>query len=171
MMMGDVAARVQAVLRRAESLFAAPQDASAAAAAADQLRGALDAHRVLGGSELSGAGVTGHRELVEKSAAEVTASAAADEQLVAQLTAAAARHQHGRARAQSLSAEAAAVPERFAAVSGTAAGDLAALKALRAQLAGMRQLLAEHAGQDAATAAQIRAVTYRDARHRSQGSH
>jgi uncharacterized protein involved in exopolysaccharide biosynthesis len=62
---------------------------------------------------------------------------------------------------QELRAEAAAVIERFATLSGTGAGELAALKALRAQVAGVQQLLAEHASQSAAAAAQIRAVDYR----------
>jgi hypothetical protein len=53
------------------------------------------------------------------------------------------------------------VPDQFAALSGTGAGQLAALKNLRGHLAGMQQLLAEHAGQAAAAAARIRAVDYR----------
>jgi hypothetical protein len=163
MMLDGVAARVVEVLTRAESLFAVPADAAAASTAADQLGQAAHANRALGGrnAELSGAGATGHRQLVDESAAGVGAAARADEQLAAHLTAAAARHHHGRVRAQDLCADAAAVPERLAALSGTAAGDLAALKALRALLAGMQQLVAEHAGQGAAAAAQIRAVDYR----------
>jgi hypothetical protein len=159
MAIDDVVTHVQAILRRAESLFTAPQDTSSAAAS--QLRRVADINRRLGSHELTGAGVSGHRELVETSAAAVTAAADAEERLAALLTAAAARHQHGRSRAQNLRADAAAMTERFAALSGSAAADLAALKALRAQLAGMQQLLAEHAGQDAAAAAQIRAVDYR----------
>lgn len=50
---------------------------------------------------------------------------------------------------------------QFAALSGTGTGELAALKNLRAHLVSMQQLLAEHAGQGAAAAAQIRAVDYR----------
>ena len=163
MTLGDVAARVVAVLARAESLFAVPEDAVAASAAADQLGQAADANRALGGrsSELSGAGATAHRQLVDDSAAGVGAAARADERLAAHLTAAAARHHRGRTRAQNLRIDAAAVPDQFAALSGTGAGELAALKNLRTQLAGMRQLLAEHAGQDAAAADQIRAVDYR----------
>jgi hypothetical protein len=57
--------------------------------------------------------------------------------------------------------DAAAVPDQFAALSGTAAGELAALRNLRAHAAGMQQLLAEHSGQDAAAAARIRALDYR----------
>jgi hypothetical protein len=72
--------------------------------------------------------------------------------VAAQLTAAAAQHHRGRTQAQNL---------RTAALSATGAGELAALKNLRAHLAGMRQLLAEHAGQDAAAAARIRALDYR----------
>jgi hypothetical protein len=49
MMLGDMAARVVAVLTRAESLFAVPEDAAAASAAADQLGQAADANRALGG--------------------------------------------------------------------------------------------------------------------------
>jgi hypothetical protein len=163
MTLDDVAARVVQVLARAESLFAVPEDTAAASAASDQLGQATDAHRALGehDSELSGAGATGHRQLVDESAAGVAAAARADEQLAAHLTAAAARHHHGQARAQDLRADAAAVPERFAALSGTVTGELAALKALRAQVAGAQQLLAEQAGQGAAAAAQIRAVDYR----------
>ena len=163
MMLGDVAARVVAVLTRAESLFAVPEDAAAASAAADQLDQAAEANRALGGpgAELSGAGATAHRQLVDESAAGVAGAARADEQLAAHLTAAAARHHHGRTRAQHLRTGAAAIPDQFAALSATGAGELAALKNLRAHLAGMQQLLAEHAGQGAATAAQIRAVDYR----------
>jgi hypothetical protein len=40
--------------------------------------------------------LTGHRQLVEQSAANVGAAARADEQLTAHLTAAAARHHRGR---------------------------------------------------------------------------
>ena len=162
-MLGEVAARVVAVLARAESLFAVPEDAAAASAAADQLGQAAEANRALGGrsAELRGAAVSAHRELIDASAADVAAAARADEQLAVQLTAAAARHHQGRTRAQQLRADAAAVPERFAGLSGTAAGQLAALQDLRAHLAGMQRLLAEHAGQDAAAAAQIRAVDYR----------
>jgi uncharacterized protein involved in exopolysaccharide biosynthesis len=163
MMLNEVAARVVEVLTRAESLFAVPEDAAAASTAADQLGQAADAHRALGGhnAELSGAGATGHRQLVDESAAGVGAAARADEQLAAHLTAAAARHHHGRARMQELRSEAAAVLERFATLSGTGTSELAALKALRAQVAAVQQLLAEHAGQSAAAAAQIRAVDYR----------
>jgi uncharacterized protein involved in exopolysaccharide biosynthesis len=64
-----------------------------------------------------------------------------------------------RTRAQNLRTDAAAVPDQFAALSATGAGELAALKNLRAHLAGMQQLLAQHAGQ--AAAARIRAVDYR----------
>lgn len=162
MMLDDVAARVVQVLIRAESLFAVPEDA-AAAAAADQLGRAADAHRALGrrNAELSGAGATGHRQLVDESVAGVAAAARAEEQLAAHLTAAAARHHHGLARARDVRADAAAVPERLAALSGTATGELAALKTLRTHVARMGQLLAEHAGQDTAAAAQIRAVEYR----------
>jgi hypothetical protein len=162
MMLDGVAARVVQVLTRAESLFAVPEDA-AAATAADQLGQAADANRALGGrsAELAGTGAVAHRQLVDASAAAVAASARADGQLAAHLTAAAARHHHGRARARDLRADAAAVPERLAALSGTATGELAELKTLRAHVARMGQLLAEHAGQDAAAAAQIRAVDYR----------
>jgi len=163
MMLGDVAVLVVAVLTRAESLFAVPDDAVAASAAADQLGQAADGNGALGGrsSELTGAGATAHRQLVDESAAGVRAAARADEQLGAHLTAAAARHHRGRTRAQNLRIDAAAVPDQFAALSGTGAGDLAALKNLRAHLARMQQLLAEHAGQGVAAAAQIRAVDYR----------
>jgi len=160
-MLDEVAARVVQVLTRAESLFAVPADAAVASTAADQLGQAADAHRALVNSELSGAGATGHRQLVDESAAGVGAAARADEQLAAHLTAAGARHNLGRIKAQNLRTDAAAVPDQFAALSGTGAGELAALKNLRAHLAGMQQLLAEHAGQGAATAAQIRAVDYR----------
>jgi hypothetical protein len=163
MMLGDVAAGVVAVLTRAESLFAVPEDAAAASGAADQLGQAAEANRALGGrsAELSGAGAAGHRQLVDDSAAGVAAAARADEQLAAHLTAAAARHNLGRITAQNLRMDAAALPDQFAALSGTAAGELAALKNLRTHLAGMQQLLAEHAGQDAAAAARIRALDYR----------
>jgi len=163
MMLGDVAARVVQVLSRAESLFAVPEDAVAASTAADQLGQASEVNRALGGrtAELTGAGAGAHRRLVDESAADVAAAARADEQLAAHLTAAAARHRRGRTRAQHLRADAAAVPDQFATLSGTAAGELAALKNLRAQLAGMQRLLAEHAGQGAAAAAQIRGVDYR----------
>jgi hypothetical protein len=144
-------------------LFAVPEDAAAASAAADQLGHAADANRALGGrsAELSGAGATAHRRLVDESAAGVGAAARADEQLAAHLTAAAARHHRGRIRAQNLRMDAAAVPDQFAALFGTGTGELAALKNLRAHLVSMQQLLAEHAGQGAAAAAQIRAVDYR----------
>jgi hypothetical protein len=160
-MLGDLAARVVAVLTRAESLFAVPEDAAAASAAADQLGQAADANRALGGrsAELTGAGATAHRRLVDESAAGVDAAARADEQLASHLTAAAARHHRGRIRAQNLRMDAAAVPDQFAALSGT--GELAALKNLRAHVAGMQRLLAEHAGQSAAAAARIRAVDHR----------
>jgi len=159
MMLGDIAARVSEVLVRAESLFAVPEDA----AAADQLGRAADANRALGGrtSELSGAAATAHRQLVDQSAADLSAAADADDQLAAQLTAAAARHHRGHARARDLRADAAAVVDRFAVLSGTGTGELAVLKALRAGVSGMQQLLAEHAGQSSAAAAQIRAVDYR----------
>jgi hypothetical protein len=163
MTVDDVAARVVQVLTRAESLFAVPEDAAATSAAADQLRHAADATRALGTRdvELSGTGATGHRRLVDESAANEAAAARADEQLAGHLTAAAARHHHGRIRAQALRADAAAVPEQFAALSGSATAELAALRTLRAHLTGMQRLLAEHTGQDAAAADQIRAVDYR----------
>jgi hypothetical protein len=163
MTVDGVAARVVAVLTRAESLFAVSGDAAPTSVAADQLRDAADASRALGGddADLGGAGIAGHRQLVDESAANVAAAAHADEQLAAHLTAAAARHHHGRTRAQDLRADAAAVPECFAALSGSATSELAALMTLRAHLAGMQRLLAEYAGQDAAAADQIRAVDYR----------
>src|ERR1700761_1629686 len=118
MMLGDVAARVVAVLTRAKSLFAVPEDAAAASAAADQLGQAAEANRALSGrgAELSGARATAHRQLVDESAAHTSAAARADEQLAAHLTAAAARHHRGRTRAQNLRTDAAAVPDQVAAL-------------------------------------------------------
>ena len=165
MTVDDVAARVVQVLTRAESLFAVPEEATAAGAAVDQLGHAAETDRALGRrtGELSGAGATGHRQLAAESAAALAAAARADAQLAAHLTATAARQHSDRIRAQELRADAAAVTEGLGALSGSATGDLAALRTLRAQLAGMQRLLAEHAGQDAAAADEIRAVHYRGA--------
>lgn len=159
-MIDEIAARVAAVLGRAESLFAVPQDATAVEASR-QLQRAADAHQTLGIADLTGAGVSGHRRFAEESASAIAAFTAADDQMRTRLAAAADRHQNGQARARALRADAAEVSDRLGPLLGTAAGDLAALSSLRTTLARMQQLLAEQSRQDFAVAEQIRAIDYR----------
>uniref|UniRef100_UPI0035CAE425 hypothetical protein n=1 Tax=uncultured Mycobacterium sp. TaxID=171292 RepID=UPI0035CAE425 len=97
----------------------------------------------------------------EEAATGLDSTAQADVRLAEQLSAAAASHHTGAKRAQGLRMEAAEVANRLAALGGTAAGDLAALMALRSRVAAMQQLLGEHSDAAADTAEQLRTIEYR----------
>ena len=146
----QVAARVVEVLSRAESLFAPPGEVPSAGLG-DLAGRAADASAAVAAqtAELSGATAGAHRDLLGAAAQRLGGAADADSALADQLAGAVQTHSAGLSAAAGLRADAAEVPERLAPWADVPAADLAALKALRARVAGMGQLLAEHGGADA----------------------
>jgi hypothetical protein len=156
----DVIAQVVGVLTRAESLFTAgdgpAQDAAGALASAAEVNQTLSGRT----ADLSGAGVSSHRQAVAQSATAMGQAAAADGALTRHLRGAAGTHSDGAGRAGHLRAGAAEIADIVGPLRGTAPGDMVVLKTLHARLAGMQQLVAEHVEHGSATAEQIRALGY-----------
>lgn len=158
----DVVARVVEVLARAESLFALPADAAAAAGAAGQVADATAASRAIAPrtAELSGAAAAAHGEAVDAAAQRLERTAATDSELARHLADTADSHHGGRSRATELRATAAEIPTALGPAVEIPAGEMAALKALRNRVAGMQQLLAQHSGESAGVAGEIRNLGY-----------
>ena len=90
-------------------------------------------------TELSGKFASAHAELLDATAQRLERATAADARLADHLGAASQTHGEGGAQAAELRAGAADVPARLAPWEQYPAGELAALKALRHQVAGMQQ--------------------------------
>jgi hypothetical protein len=111
-------------------------------------------------ADLSGAGVSSHREAVQRSAARMGAAADIDAALAEHLSSAASMHSGGAGQAGDLRAGAASIAEIVGPLRGTAPGDMVILKALHARVAVMQQLVAEHSDLATASAEQIRSLGY-----------
>ena len=157
-----VAAQVVEVLARAESLFSTPAEGAAVSGAADTMGQAAEASRAIATrtTELSGKFASAHAELLDATAQRLERATAADARLADHLGAASQTHGEGGAQAAELRAGAADVPARLAPWEQYPAGELAALKALRHQVAGMQQLLAHHGEEATRLAGEIRTVGY-----------
>ena len=160
MLVDDWVTRVVDVLTRAETLFAAT--ALPADTTVGELGAAADASEALVArtAELSGSGVSSHRQAARVSAAALGAAADTDAALIEHLSSAASIHRHGAEQAAHLRGSAAAIADMVAPLRGTPAGDMVVLKTLRAQLAGMQELVAAHCSHGAAAAEQIRGLGY-----------
>jgi hypothetical protein len=156
----ELIARVVGVLTRAESLFTAVDGPAEEAAGA--LDSATEVNQTLNRrtAGMSGAGVSGHRQVVAQSAAALGQAADADTALTQHLRGAAGTHSVGAGRAGHLRAGAAEIADIVGPLRGTAPGDMVVLKTLHAHLARMQQLVAEHVEHGSATAEQIRALGY-----------
>lgn len=161
MTVDDVVTQVLQVLTRAEALFSPTEGPSAnaggALGSAAQINQTLSART----ADLSGVAMSSHGEAVAQSAARLGAAADVDAALTAHLSAAAGTHSSGAGQAGHLRAGAASIADVVGPLGGTAPGDMVVLTALRARVAGMQQLVAEHADHGAASAEQIRALGYR----------
>jgi hypothetical protein len=156
-----VAARVVAVLTRAESLFATPGDA-AAVEAAGRMGEAAEASRAIVSrtAELSGAVASAHRNVLAVAAQRLEDAAGTDGRLADHVADTSATHGAGRSRATELRAGAAEVSARLGPWAELPASELAALKALRNRLSGMQHLLAQHSAEATRVAAEIRTLGY-----------
>jgi hypothetical protein len=155
MVMLRVTEQVVDALGRAESLFATADDAEVdlqplhhLGPATDQLT-ALDTR----GGDWSGAAADQHRDSLASSVEQLGQAAATDSQLAAILREAVQAHDNGHRAAGELLSAAHDLPDQLQQWAELPATDLAALRALRAQLAGMQQLMARQqaASSDAAT--------------------
>ena len=155
----QVAAQVAGVLSRAESLFAVPQEASAAS---DELGLAADASDAIAArvAEQSGALAAAHSELLAASRQRLHAAAGTDATLAGHLSDAGAGHGSAAGQAAGLRSAAQAVGERAAHLPELASNDVAALKALRAQVGAMQKLIAAHTAAAADAAKQVRQLRY-----------
>jgi hypothetical protein len=154
-----VAAEVVAVLARARSLFAGPDSGEAvetnAAAAADA--GAAIAGQV---GDMSGSFATAHRSMLDATATELHDANRLDGRLAEHLGDAADTARAGADAAGHLHAAADGVSDTLAPWADLPAGELAALKALRAHVAGMQQLTADHGAEAQRLADAIAALEY-----------
>jgi hypothetical protein len=159
----DVAARVVEVLTRAESLFAIPADAAAAGEAAGRVSDAAAASRAIASrtADLSGAAATAHSAAVGAAAERLEHTASTDSELAERVADTADAHHGGGSHAAELRASAAEIPSALGPAVRNPAGEVAALKALRNRVAGMQRLLAEHSGESARVAGEIRNLGYR----------
>ena len=157
----EVAARVLAILTRAESLFSA--DTARAAVSQSPVGAAAQTARAIATriAEMSGATVRGHGEMITASAGRLELASDADDRLTENLRSSAQLHDAGRSQAAALRAAAADVPGQLQPWSELPAAEVAALKALRTQLAGTQHLLARHSAAGARVAAEISTLRYR----------
>jgi hypothetical protein len=157
----DVADSVVEVLSRAESLFATPSDAATShmTAAVDD---ASDASRAIGArtDELGGALASAHHDVLDTIARRFDDIGDTDSQLAEHLTRASHAHVSGGTQATDLRAGAEEIPSRLGPTGELPASELAALLALRNQVAGMQRLIAEHTGHAAHAADDIHGLTY-----------
>jgi hypothetical protein len=158
----DVAARVAAVLSRAESLFAGPTDGLDAGGAIDSIGGAAEASRSIGSgsAELSGESVAVHGETAAAIANRLSGAAAAESDFVRRLAEASETHQAGRSHATALRAGAVEITAVLGPAVHIPAGEVAALRGLRNRVANMQELVARHSGESARLAGEIRGLEY-----------
>ena len=157
----DVADRVVEVLSRAESLFATPADA-ATAHMTTAFNEASGASRAIGArtDELGGALASAHHDALDTIARRLDAVGDADSQLIEHLTRSGHAHASGGSQATDLRLRAEETPSRLGPTSELPTSELAALLALRNQIAGMQRLLGEHISAAARAADDIRGLTY-----------
>ncbi len=162
MSLQDVADRVVEVLSRAESLFATPSDTPTArmTPAVDH---ASEASRAIGArtDELGGALASAHHDVLEMIARRLDDVGDTDSRLIAHLAGAGHAHASGGSQAVDLRLGAQEIPSRLGPTSVLPASEVAALLALRNQIAGMQRLVAEHSSEAAGTADDIHGLTYR----------
>ncbi len=156
----DVAARIVGVLRRAESLFAAPDDVGGDAAGHMGEAAAAGSAVAARSDELSGAAASAHHDLIAAAAQRLQDAAHTDERLLDQLAGAGSTHADGRSHAGELRGSAAEIPARLGPWAGLPSSDLAALTALRARRAAMQRLLASHSEEAIRVADEIRTLGY-----------
>jgi hypothetical protein len=148
------------VLSRAESLFnpadTAPSQTTAAIDDAAEASRAIGAHT----DELGGALASAHHETLDNVAQRLEAIGDTDSQLVEHLTRSAEAHASGASQATDLRLGAEELPSRLGPTTGLPASELAALLALRNQVADMQRLLAEHTSQAARDAEVILGLGY-----------
>jgi hypothetical protein len=156
----DVVDGVVEVLSRAESLFnpadTAPSQTTAAIDDAAEASRAIGAHT----DELGGALASAHHETLDNVAQRLEAIGDTDSQLVEHLTRSAEAHASGASQATDLRLGAEELPSRLGPTTGLPASELAALLALRNQVADMQRLLAEHTSQAARDAEVILGLGY-----------
>ena len=156
----DVVDGVVEVLSRAESLFnpadTAPSQTTAAIDDAAEASRAIGAHT----DELGGALASAHHETLDNVAQRLEAIGDTDSQLVEHLTRSAEAHASGASQATDLRLGAEELPSRLGPTTGLPACELAALLALRNQVADMQRLLAEHTSQAARDAEVILGLGY-----------
>ena len=156
----DVVDGVVEVLSRAESLFnpadTAPSQTTAAIDNASEASRAIGAHT----DELGGALASAHHETLDNVAQRLEAIGDTDSQLVEHLTRSAEAHASGASQATDLRLGAEELPSRLGPTTGLPASELAALLALRNQVADMQRLLAEHTSQAARDAEVILGLGY-----------
>jgi hypothetical protein len=151
----DVVDGVVEVLSRAESLFAAPadpvaEDVTAAIGDATNASAAIGART----DELGGVLASAHHDALDTISRRLQGIGDTDLRLVEHLTAAAGVHANGTADAADLRRAAQELPSRLGPTGELPVSELAALLALRNQVADMQRLIAEHASH-AARAAEI----------------
>jgi hypothetical protein len=159
----DAAARIVAVLARAGALFGAPTEPQGAAGEANLVGPAAQTIRAIAErtSEMSGATAHGHGDFVAGSVEFLERASDSDVRLAESLRRSAQFHDSGRSQAAGLRATAADVHAQLQSWAGLPAVEAAGLKVLRAQLAGMHNLLARHRAAAARTATEIRKLRYR----------
>jgi hypothetical protein len=151
----DVVDRAVDVLSRAESLFTAPAETVTSRMTA-AVNDASEASRAIGArtDELGGALASAHHDVLDNIARRLDDVGDTDSQLIDHLTRSGQAHASGGSRATDLRLGAAEIPSRLGPSSALPASELAALLALRNQVADMQGLLAEHTG-EAARAADV----------------
>jgi hypothetical protein len=147
------------VLTRAETLFAPPGDWRGPEGFGDaaQTARAIAART----ADLSGATAAGHQGMTASAAEHLERAGDADTQLADALGRSAQLHDQGASQAADLRAAAAEVPGQVSRWAELPAAQVAGLKTLRSQLAGMQRLLARHRAAAARTAAEVSALRYR----------
>jgi hypothetical protein len=162
MVLEQTTAHVVAVLTRAASLFAPPTGAALhgesvphVGVAAETVQG-LEART----REWRGAAADQHREHLADSSDQLSAVADTDDKLCAVVDSSTQTHAAGHSAARGLLGGAQDIPAQLQTWGDLPAGPMTALQALRAQLAGMQQLMADHQAHTAQAAAQVQALQY-----------
>lgn len=162
MSLAQACTEVQAIIGRAQSLFAeAPEPPAAAGAAAGQLSTAAGstATAAQATAELSGELESAHRGFAGRSTTELANAADADTTLSARATAAAELTRVGAARLDALAKESQATSRAVATVT-TPAGQRAILAALKSQVDRASQVVDETQQRASELAGQVRMVDY-----------
>lgn len=155
----DVAAEVVAVLARARTLFLHPDAVDVGAA---HVGAAAEASAAIAGrtAELSGTFAVAHRAALEAASTALEHASGADAQLADHLGAAADIAHVGATSAEDLHGGADGVMDALDPWSDLPVAELGALRALRQHVAGMQQLMAEHADAAQQSADAMAALLY-----------